>query len=219
MKSFAIIGCGRFGSAIAETLYDLGNEVLAIDKNPELIKEISNHVTYAVEADAMDESVLGELGLSNFDVVVVSIGSDLESSIMATLVAKELGVKRVIAKAQSELHGKLLSKIGADKVVFPERDMGVRVAHNITSSNILDYIELSPEFSILEVAALEGWYNKSLSDLRLRNKYGVNVIAIKQEEGIAISLSANHIVKQGDVLVIIGRTKDILKIEKRAADR
>ncbi len=133
MKSFAVIGCGRFGTSIAKTLFEIGNEVLAVDKNPELVKDVSEHVTYAVEADVMDESVLKELGLSNFDVVIVGIGSNLEASIMATLIAKELGVKKVVAKAQSEFHGKLLAKIGADKVVFPERDMGTRVAHNLTS--------------------------------------------------------------------------------------
>lgn len=218
MKSFVVIGCGRFGGAIAKTLFELGNEVLAIDKNPEMLKDVSEYVTYSVEADAMDESVLKELGLSNFDVAIISIGSSLESSIMATLIAKELGVKRVVTKAQSELHGKLLAKIGADKIVFPERDMGIRVAHHLTSNNILDYIELSPDFSILEVAALKSWHDKSLEDLRLRNKYGVNVIAIKQGEEVNISLGSNYIIKEGDILVIIGRTKDVLKIEKKAGE-
>lgn len=213
MKSYAIIGCGRFGRSVAETLFELGNEVLAVDKDPELIKEISEHVTYAVEADAMDEGVLRDLGLSNFDVVVVSIGSDLEASIMATIVAKELGVKKVVAKTLSVLQGKVLEKVGADKVIFPERDMGVRVAHNLTSNNIIDYIELSLGFSILEMSALEKWYNKSLIDLKLRNKYGVNVIAIKNEGNINISPAADTIIKESDVVVMIGETKDIHKIE------
>ena len=218
MKSFAVIGCGRFGSSIAKTLFDIGNEVLAVDKNPELVKEISEHVTYAVEADVMDESVLKELGLSNFDVVIVSIGSSLEASIMATLIVKEFGVKKVVAKAQSELHGKLLAKIGADKVVFPERDMGVRVAHNLTSNNILDYIELSPDFSILEIAAIKSWYNKSLEELKFRNRYGVNVIAIKDKNNISISLDSEQIVREGNILVIIGTTEDVKKIELMAAE-
>lgn len=218
MKSFAVIGCGRFGASIAKTLFDIGNEVLAVDKNPELVKEISEHVTYAVEADVMDESVLKELGLSNFDVVIVSIGSSLEASIMATLIVKEFGVKKVVAKAQSELHGKLLAKIGADKVVFPERDMGVRVAHNLTSNNILDYIELSPDFSILEIAAIKSWYNKSLEELKFRNRYGVNVIAIKDKNNISISLDSEQIVREGNILVIIGTTEDVKKIELMAAE-
>ena len=146
LKSFVVIGCGRFGSSVARTLHDLGNEVMVIDISEDVIREISEEATYAVQADAMDEAVLKDLGLRNFDVAVISIGSDIEASIMATLVVKELGIKRVIAKAQSELHRKVLDKIGADKVIFPERDMGVRVAHNLTSTNILDFIELSPDY-------------------------------------------------------------------------
>ncbi len=143
MKSFAVIGLGRFGTAVAKVLAELGNEVLAVDKDPEVIKEVSSLVTYAVEADVMDETVLRDLGISNMDAVVISIGSDLQASIMATLISKELGVKRVVAKAQTELHGKVLKKIGADRIIFPERDMGSRVAHNLTSRNILDYQKIS----------------------------------------------------------------------------
>lgn len=162
MKQFAVIGCGRFGSSVAKTLYKLGNDVLAIDRDGEIIQDISDSVTHAAEADVMDENVLKDLGIRNFDVVIVSIGSDLEASIMATLVAKELGVKTVVAKAQNELHAKVLYKIGADKVIFPERDMGVRVAHNLVSTNILDFIELSPDYSIVEINAISEWENKAL---------------------------------------------------------
>ena len=216
MKSFAVIGIGRFGESVAKTLIELGNEVLAIDKNPDRIHDISEFVTHAVEADIMDESNLKELGLRNFDVVIVSIGSDIEASIMATLLAKELGVKRVVAKAQSELHGKVLKKIGADKVVFPERDMGTRLAHNLTSSNILDYIELSPDFSILEINAIKEWIGKDLKELRIRNKYGVNVIAIKSGANVNISPSPNDIINENDVIVIIGNSDDIKQIEIKA---
>jgi len=191
MKSFVVIGCGRFGTSVAKTLYTLGNEVLAIDKSEEIIQEISDGVTHAVQADAIDESVLKELGLRNFDVAVISIGSDLEASIMATLVAKELGIKRVIAKAQSDLHGKVLYKIGADKVIFPERDMGVRVAHNLASTNILDFIELSPDYSILEVTALREWEDKTLAQLKLSLKHGINVMAIKRGTNFMVSPTSN----------------------------
>lgn len=218
MKSFAVIGLGRFGEAVAKVLSELGNEVLAIDKDPEVIKEAATYSTYAIEADVMDESVLRDLGLSNMDAVVVSIGSDLQSSIMATLLSKELGVKRVVAKAQTELHGKVLRKIGADRIIFPERDMGSRVAHNLTSRNILDYIELSPEFSILEVEALKSWVGKSLKDLRLRNKYGVNVIAIKRGCNINISPSSEDIIKDEDIVIIIGSVVDVKKIEMRVGE-
>lgn len=218
MKSFAVIGLGRFGTAVAKVLSELGNEVLAIDKDPEVIREVSSIVTYAVEADVMDETVLKDLGLSNMDAVVVSIGSDLQASIMATLISKELGVKRIVAKAQTELHGKVLKKIGADRIIFPERDMGTRVAHNLTSRNILDYIEVSPEFSILEVQALKSWVGNDLKGLRLRNKYGVNVIAIKRDEHINVSPSSDDLVEDGDIIIIIGSTEDVRKIEMRVGE-
>ncbi len=218
MKSFAVIGLGRFGTSVAKVLSELGNEVLAIDKDPEAIKEAATFSTYAIEADVMDESVLRDIGLRNMDAVVVSIGEDLQASIMATLIAKELGVKRVIAKAQTELHGKVLKKIGADKIIFPERDMGSRVAHNLTSRNILDYIELSPEFSILEVKALKSWAGKNLKDLRLRNKYGVNVIAIKRDKDINISPRSEDTIKDEDIVIMIGSTADVKKIEMRVGE-
>lgn len=218
MKQYAVIGCGRFGSSVAKTLYNLGHEVLAIDKDEEKVQEISEYVTHAVQADVMDESVLRELGVRNFDVVIISIGSNLEASIFATLIAKELGVKRVIAKAQSELHGKVLSKIGADKIIFPERDMGVRVAHNLVSTNILDFIELSPDYSIVEIAAISEWENKTLRELKLPTKYGINVMAIKREKYINASPYADDMISKGDILVVIGNTEDIRKIEQSAGE-
>lgn len=218
MKSFVVIGCGRFGGAIARTLYSLGNEVLAIDISEDIIKEISDEVTHAVQADVMDETVLRDLGLRNFDVAVVAIGSDIEASIMATLVVKELGIKKVIAKALSDIHGKVLTKIGADKVIFPERDMGVRVAHNLASTNILDFIELSPDYSILEITALKEWEDKSLAQLRLSTKYGINVMAIKRGNTISVSPNGEVVIEKGDILVVIGSTNDIKRIEQKAGE-
>ena len=218
MKSFAVIGLGRFGTEVAKSLAELGNEVLAIDRDPEAIKDVSSLVTYAVEADVMDEGVLKELGISNMDAVVVSIGSNLEASVMATLLSKEIGVKRILAKAQTKLHGRLLKKIGADRIIYPEIEMGNRVAHNLTSKNILDYIELSPEFSIIELNALEKWVGKSLKTLRLRNKYGVNVIAIKKDEKINISPRSEDTIEEGDIIIIIGSLDDIKNIEMRVGD-
>jgi len=218
MKSFAVIGCGRFGSAVARTLYELGNEVLAIDGDEERIESISPDVTHAVQADVMDEGVLRELGLRNVDVVIVSIGSDMQASIMATLIAKELGVNKVVAKAQSELHGKVLKKIGADKVIYPERDMGVRVAHNLASQSIIDYIELSPDYSILEITSIPSWHNKSLAELKLRNKHNINVMAIKRYDSIVVSPDPDEKIKMGDVLVVLGSTSDIAKLETKAGD-
>ena len=219
MKSFVVIGCGRFGSSVARTLYDLGNEVMVIDISEDAIREISEEATYAVQADAMDEAVLKDLGLRNFDVAVISIGSDIEASIMATLVVKELGIKRIIAKAQSELHRKVLDKIGADKVIFPERDMGVRVAHNLTSTNILDFIELSPNYSIIEITTIEEWEDKTLGQLKLSTKYGLNVMAIKRGNKITVSPSGEIMIEKDDVLVVIGSMTDIKKVEKKAGDQ
>lgn len=216
MKSFVVIGCGRFGQSVAKTLHKLGNEVLAIDKSEEAVQSISEYVTHSVQADVMDEGVLKELGISNFDVAVVSIGSNLEASIFATLIVKEMGVQKVVTKAQSELHGKLLTKIGADKIVFPERDMGIRVGHNLVSNNILDFIELSPDYGILEITALKAWENKSLSKLRLSSKYGINVMVIKRGDTVIVPPKAEQIISKGDILVVIGSTKDINRIERQA---
>jgi trk system potassium uptake protein TrkA len=214
VKQFAIIGLGRFGSSIARTLYSMGYDVLGIDNSEEKVQSMADTMTYAVTADATDENTLKSLGLKNFDVVIVGIGQDIQASILVTLILKELGVQFVVAKAQNELHGKVLYKIGADKVVFPERDMGMRVAHNLVSSNILDYIELAPDFSIIEIAALPLWFNKSLKQLNLRSRYGVNVIAIKHDSHINISPAADDIIIEGDVLVVVGSSDDIKKIEE-----
>jgi trk system potassium uptake protein len=213
-KQFVVIGLGRFGTSIAKTLYSLGNEVLAIDPDEEIVQEISDSVTHAVQADGTDESALRSLGIRNFDVAVVTIGADVQSSVMVTLLVKELGVKYVVAKAVNELHAKLLYKIGADRVVFPERDMGIRVAHNLCSSNILDYIELSPDYSIMEVTAIEEWQGKTLKELNMRSKYGINVMAVKRDNDINISPKADDVIRSGDVLVVIGGTEDLMVIEK-----
>lgn len=215
MRQFAVIGCGRFGTSLAQTLYSLGYDVMAIDKSDEIIQEISSTVTYAVQADALDENTLKTLGISNFDVAVVTIGSDMQASIMATLIAKELGVNLVISKAQNELHAKVLQKIGADKVVFPERDMGARIAHNLVSSNILDYIEFAPDYSIVEVVVPEEWRHKSLRELKLPATYGINVIAIKQGEDLNISPHAEDAIDPDDILIVIGNNKDLQKLEKK----
>ena len=150
-KQFAVIGLGRFGVSVARTLFKGGYEVLAIDSNEERVQKISSEVTHVVQADTTDENALKALGIRNFDVVVVAIGEDVQANVLTTLLLKELGVNYIVAKAKNELHGKMLEKIGADRVVYPERDMGQRVAHNLVSTNVLDYIELSPDLSLVEV--------------------------------------------------------------------
>ena len=212
-KQFVVIGLGRFGSSIATTLYSLGNDVLVIDKNEDLIQDIASEVTHAVQADATDENALKALGIRNFDVAIISIGGDIQSSVMATLIVRELGVKYIIAKGNGELHAKVLYKIGADRVVLPEKDMGVRVAHNIISSSILDYIELSSDYSIMEVKAFEDWVGKDLKSLDLRKKYGINVIAIKTGEKINLNPAADDIVCKDNVIVAIGSKEALTSLE------
>lgn len=212
-KQFVVIGCGRFGSSVAKKLHDLGAEVMTVDKNEETIQNIADYVTYAVQADATDENTIKSLGIRNFDVAVVSIGGDIQSSILVTLMLKELGVKYVVAKAQNDLHGKVLYRIGADRVVFPEREMGIRVASNLVSDNILEYIQLAPDYSIMEIVALSSWTGKTLKDIDMRNEYGINVMAIKHGDEIDITISADEVLKEGDVLVVIGHNDNLKKIQ------
>lgn len=215
-KQFAVIGLGRFGGSIAKTLSEMGYEVLAIDCNEQRIQDFSNIVTHAVEADATDEQALKVLGIRNFDVVVVAIGDNIQASILTTLILKEMGVKKIVVKAQNELHGKVLYKIGADKVVFPERDMGIRVVHNLISSNILDIIELADDYSIVEINAGEYFAGKTLKELNIRAKFGCTIMAIKSGDHINIAPLAGDRIHEGDILVVIGHNDDIKRLEEHA---
>lgn len=214
MSSYVIIGCGRFGASVAKTLYSLGHDVLAIDSSMEIVQDLSENVTQAVQADATEESTLKSLGIRNYDVAVISIASDIQASIMATIIVKELGVNYVVCKAKNELQAKVLYKIGADRVVFPERDMGVRLAHNLVSKNILEFIELDPKYSIIEVMAPEKWNGKSLLDLNFRAKYGINVVAIKRGIDVNISPSSDDVVQSKDILVVIGEIKKLNRLSE-----
>lgn len=212
-KQFIVIGLGRFGQSVAKTLFQMGYDVLAVDEDENAVQEIADSVTHAVQMDATDEYALRTLGIRNFDIAVVSIGTNIQSSIMVTLNLKEAGIKKVVAKATNDMHAKLLNKIGADRVVLPEMDMGVRVAHNLVSANILDVIELSPDYSIVEVTAPNQWFNQEIKDIDARAKYGINIMAIKSEDDINVSPRASDIIRDGDVLVVIGSIEDLSKIE------
>lgn len=218
-KQFAVIGMGRFGSSVAKTLYNLGFEVLAIDSNETRTQEVVNMVTHAVQADSTDEDALRALGIRNFDVVVVAIGQDIQSSILTSLILKDMGVSMLIVKAQNDLHGKVLKKIGADKVVFPERDMGQRVAHNLISPNILDHIELSEDYSIVEIEVSQQMAGKTLRQLDIRAKYGCNVMSIKSGGKMNIAPHADDVIKPNDVLVVIGKNEDLHNFEVSFSDR
>lgn len=214
MKQIIVIGCGRFGTSVAKTLTKLGHDVMIIDNDPETVRELSEYVTHAVQMDAMDEASYKSIGIKNFDVAVVTIGSNIQASIMATVIAKDMGVPIVIAKAQNEIHGKVLSKIGADKVIYPERDMGIRVAYNIATPNILDIIEFSPDYSIIETVALKDWVGKTLKELRLSLTYGITVIAIKTGVTINISPLADDVIRKDDIIVVLGNNDNLKKIKE-----
>lgn len=214
MRQFAVIGLGRFGTSVARTLTTMGYEVLAIDENHERIQEVVQAVTHAIQADAGDENALKALGIRNFDVVIVSIGQDIQTSILVTVLLKELGVKTVVAKAQNELHGKVLVKVGADKVVYPERDMGARVAHSLASSKVLDHIEISPDYSIMEVVAPDSLVDKPLKESGLRENYGVTVMALKRGKQLIVSPSPDEFLLKNDILVVIGENENLHKLER-----
>ncbi|MCP3773848.1 TrkA family potassium uptake protein [Paenibacillus sp. MZ04-78.2] len=217
-KQFAVIGMGRFGFSVAKTLSNLGFEVLAIDSSEQRTQEVSNIVTHVVQADSTDEEALRALGLRNFDVVIVSIGQDIQASILTTIIVKEIGVPKVVVKAQNELHGKVLVKVGADKVIYPERDMGVRVAHHLISSNIIDYIELSEDYSIVEVQASGQMVGRNLRELDIRAKYGCNVMAIRTGDKMNIAPHAEDIIRHHDILVVVGTNTDLKNFEKTFAE-
>jgi trk/ktr system potassium uptake protein len=214
MKQIIVIGCGRFGTSVAKTLTKLGYDVLVVDNDAETVKELSEYVTHAVQMDATDEASYKSIGIKNFDVAVIAIGSNVQASIMATVIAKEMGVPTVVAKAQNEIHGKVLGKVGADKVIYPERDMGVRIAYNLVTPNILDVIEFSSDYSIIEIVALDEWGGKTLRELKLSHTYGLTVIAIKTGDNINISPYADDVIKKDDVVVILGDSDYLRKIKE-----
>lgn len=211
-KQFAIIGLGRFGSSVAKSLSKAGFEVLAIDRSESRTQEISGYVTQALQADCTDEEALRAIGIRNFDVIVVSIGEDIQSSILTTLILKEMGLN-IVVKASNDLHGKVLKKIGADKVIYPERDMGQRVAHHLISANILDYIEFSSDYSIIETMVSGDMIGKSLRELDIRAKFKCNVIAQKVGEELIIPPAVDEPLKKSDILVIMGKNEDLQKLE------
>ncbi len=211
-NDFVIFGLGKFGRSVAETLAYNGKEVLAIDIKEEVIQDVADLVTHAVQADVTDGEALKALGIGNFDVAVVAISNNLQASIMSTILAKELGVPYVLAKAQNEIHKRVLEKVGADKVIFPEREIGVRIANNLTSENFIDYIELSIDHSIIEIEVIDEWMGKTLKELNMRANYGINVMAIRKGEKIVITPGADFVLKPSDVLVVIGSNEDLRKI-------
>ncbi|AHK48983.1 potassium transporter Trk [Bacillus velezensis TrigoCor1448] len=214
-KEFAVIGLGRFGGSICKALSEEGLEVMAMDIDEDKVNEYAKIASHAVIGDSTDESVLKNLGLRNFDHVIVAIGENIQASILTTLILKELGVNTITVKAQNDYHEKVLAKIGADHIVHPERDMAKRIAHNIVSNNVLDYLELSDEHSIVEIVANSRLAGNTLLDLDIRAKYGINIVAIKREKEVIVSPLATEMIQKEDILIVIGALTDISRFEKR----
>lgn len=214
-KEFVVIGLGRFGGSIVRELIELNADVMAIDISSEKVDDYASIATQAVTADTTDESVLRSLGIRNFEHVIVAIGENIQASILTTLMLKEIGVKKITVKAQNDYHEKVLRKIGADQVVHPERDMGIRIANNMVSNNILDYLELSEEYSIAEIMANEKLVGFTLVELNIRAKYGINIVAIKRANHILVSPQAIEKIEFEDVLIVIGSDTDIHRFEKK----
>ena len=211
-KQIAVIGLGRFGYSLAVTLSKLNVEVLAVDVEEGPVKAVSNEVTSAVQADATDMSVLMELGMRNFDVVVVGM-SGFEASLMTTLHLKELGVNRVVVKAASDVHGKILEQLGADSVVFPEKDMGERVAFSLVSGSVIDHIELADNYTVAEIVIPNRIAGRTLRNLNIRNEYGLTVMAIKRSNKVNVRFSPDEPLLEGDVLVVIGETQGVHRLD------
>ncbi|MFB9972564.1 TrkA family potassium uptake protein [Allobacillus sp. SKP2-8] len=214
-KLYGVIGLGRFGGSVCLELAREGFEVLALDRDEDRVNEFKDIAAHAVIGDSMDEQTLIDLGFKNIDHVIVAIGDNVHASILTTLILEELGIKRITVKAQNDYHEKILNKIGADHVVHPERDMGKRIAHSIVSSNILDYIELSDEYSVVEVKVGSKMDQKTIQQLDVRARFGCNIVAIKRGKDVNVSPMADEVLKHGDILIVIGSDKDISRFEKK----
>lgn len=211
-KGFAVLGLGRFGTSVALNLADTGAEVLVVDKDEANVHDVAEYVTYAAQGDISDPETLTSLGIGNFDSVIVAIAGNIEASVMATILSKEQGVPYVIAKAQNEMHGKILEKVGADNVIYPEKEMGARVARNLTVGNFIDLFELSSKVSMVEMTVKDEWDGKTLVELDLRGKYGVNVVAIKNGTELDVTPSPTEALQHGMHLLLTGYNHDLKKL-------
>ena len=214
MKSYFIIGLGLFGEALARNLCKLGAEVLAMDVRNDLVQLVANDVTHAVVGDAQDKSVLRALGAADFDCAVVAIGDDLAASVLTVMNLQELGVKQIVCKAHDETHRRVLERLGVERVLIPEQEHAQRVARSLVRHNVLDYIELSEEYGILDVPAPKSWIGKTLKELNVRAKLGVNIIAVESGGKTNVSPSADYLIREGDVMVVLGDTYSLEAVQK-----
>lgn len=212
MRQIAVIGLGRFGESVGRALRELGQEVLGIDTDETRTQALADVLTHVVQADATQEGVLAELGVGRFDAAVVAMGADIEASTLVTLTLKELGAKHVVARASSVTHGKVLAKVGADRVVFPESDMGQRVAYGLLHPNVVDYFRLVPDYSVIEMTAPRSFHGLTLSQLDLRRRFGANIILIRRQNDVNASPGGDDTIEPGDLLVVSGTTAGLEKL-------
>lgn len=214
-KSFLVIGAGRFGTSVASTISDLGHDVMVIDNDENLIQQISSEVTNAITANSTSETALKALGIRDFDAVILAIGQDVQASIMTAILLVEMEAGYIVAKAQTDLHGKVLNKIGVNRVIHPERDMGQKLAHSLISPTIIDLIEVSDEYSVVEVSAPENMVGKTLKDLNLRALYGISIIALRRNHGDKTNIApvAEDVIQADDIIVAVGDNKGLKKLE------
>jgi len=212
---FAVIGLGNFGAALVKALAADGHEIIAIDKEKERVQEVQKHAVQAIIADATQKKVLEELGLEKMDAVILSLGKDLGATVLITLYLRDLKVKKIVAKIANEDHGRILERIGATDIVFPERDMAFRLAQALTAPNILDFLPLSPEYSIIELAPPKEFVGKSLGELQLRRRYGINVLAVKQlvPEKLIVNPGADFVIKDSDILYVLAKQDDVERLK------
>ena len=208
-KQYVVFGAGKFGGSIAVTLQQLGCDVILVDKNPELIQDLADQVSYAICADVEDTETFEELGLKNMDGAIIAITESLEASIVTTMMCHEMGIPRILAKAKNSMQEKILRKVGAHKVIYPETEMGRRVAKYLVADNFADWIELSPYFSLVEMDIPARWCGKSLVELQIREKYRVNVIGVKDGDKVKVTLDPKEPLKPGVILILVGENKDL----------
>lgn len=214
MKSFVVIGLGRFGTSVAEELYALGHEVLAMDRDESRAQRVAETITHTMIADAKDETVLQSIGVRNFDGIIVCM-TDIEDSVMVSLMLKDMGAKYIVAKSQSKQHSRMLELIGVDRIVFPEQDMGVRLAQTISSRRALDFIELSPDYAIVELPLPRSWAGKTLAEIGARKQFGINVLAVRRgKKQTYVSPQAEFLLQDKDILILVGENRNIRKLEQ-----
>ena len=213
-KQYAVFGLGTFGKSVALELESLGCEVVVLDNSMEKIQDIADYVTYAMCADIQDPEVMEALGARNLDGAIVAIGQNFEGSILATILAKEAGIPNVIAKAQNALHETILKKVGADIILHPEKEMGARIARGLVSGNFVDWIELSDDFSLVETKIPANWVGKRLIDLKIREKYGVNMVGIVEDGKMDVTIDPYRELVEKSIVILIGSNEALKKFEK-----